>query len=219
MVSINFTFISGGKMSTKRLTSRPESSSSFAQEELDKAEAQFEKFDQDIKSMTMDRMNEAPKEELEPQTKISNREIEKSNVLVLKPHRTLRPINPKTGESPKFNENFRAQYEYAIQYVDFIAENREIVGEEIELWTLPFPGMSAELWKVPVNKPVRGPRHLAEQIKRKFYHRLVMNNVPTEQSGVGTFYGSMAADTTIQRMDAYPVSTRKSIFMGTSNFK
>ena len=32
------------------------------------------------------------------------------------------------------------------------------------------------------------------------------------------YYGSMAVDTTIQRLDALPVSTNKSIFMGASSF-
>ncbi len=32
--------------------------------------------------------------------------------------------------------------------------------------------------------------------------------------GMGQYYGSMAVDTTIQRLDALPASTRKSIFMG-----
>jgi len=55
------------------------------------------------------------------------------------------------------------------EYVQFIAENKEIIGETIEIWTRPFGGMPAEFWKVPVNKPVWGPRYLAEQIKRCYY--------------------------------------------------
>ena len=78
--------------------------------------------------------------------------------------------------------------------------------------------MPAEFWQVPTNKPVWGPRYLAEQIKRKFYHRLMMENKQTEAGDGMTYYGQMAVDTTVQRMDARPVSTRKSIFMGANNF-
>ena len=43
-------------------------------------------------------------------------------------------------------------------------------------------------------------------------------NVATETSGVGTIYGKMAVDTTVQRLDAYPVSEKKTLFMGSRNF-
>jgi hypothetical protein len=88
----------------------------------------------------------------------------------------------------------------------------------IEIWTRPYGGVPAEFWKVPVNKPIWGPRHLAEQIKRCSYHRLSMQNTTTNSDGVGQYYGSLAVDSTIQRLDARPVSTRKSIFMGSKNF-
>ncbi len=43
--------------------------------ELQKAEEKFEKFDAEVKEMTMDRMNMAPKPDVEPQTKLSSREV------------------------------------------------------------------------------------------------------------------------------------------------
>lgn len=194
------------------LKSKPKASSSMAQQELDKAEQQFEAFDQNIKELTLDRMNEAPKQETEPQTKLSSSEIDKSKDIYLKPERII-------SHKDKFNERFRKDYEYAREYVQFIAENNEIIGETIDIWTRPFPGVNAEWWKVPTNKPVWGPRHLAEQIKRKTYHRLSMANTVVSGDGYGQYYGSMAVDTTIQRLDARPVSTRKSVFMGANNFK
>lgn len=194
------------------LKSKPKASSSMAQQELDKAEQQFEAFDQNIKEMTLDRMNQAPKQSSEPQTKLSSSEIEKSRELYLKPERII-------GCKDKFNERFRKDYEEAKEYVQFIAENNEIIGETIDIWTRPFAGVSAEWWKVPTNKPVWGPRYLAEQIKRKTYHRLTMSNTVTGGDSMAQYYGSMAVDTTIQRLDARPVSTRKSIFMGASSFK
>jgi hypothetical protein len=186
---------------------------SSSQQELDKAEKQFEEFDSQVKAMTLDRLNEAPKEEVEPQTKVSQTDLAKKKEIYLKPFKTI-------GCKDKFNEKFREQWEFDKQYVHFIAENKEIIGEEIDLWTRPYAGIPAEEWKVPTNTPVWGPRYLAEQIKRKFYHRLKMDQgraSGSDEKG-NQYFGAMAIDTTVQRLDAYPVSTRKSIFMGANNF-
>ena len=182
-----------------------------AQRELDKAEKQFEAFEENIKELTMDRMNQAPKLETEMQVPMSTREMQKAKDVYLKPIKVI-------GCRDKFNEKFRESYNFDKEYVQFVAEHKEL-GETIDIWTRPYAGMPAEYWNVPVNQPVWGPRYLAEQIKRKFYHRLVMKeNVVTGSDGRGTFYGQMAADTTVARLDAHPVSQKKSIFMGTSGF-
>ncbi|SRR5216684_4814537 len=187
---------------------KPKAASSLAEQELNKAEKQFEAFDKEIKDLTLDRMNTASKEDVEPQTKMSQKQIEKSKEIYLKPKRSI-------ACRDKFNEDYRVEYNQAKEYVHFIAENKEIVGETIDIWTRPFAGMPAEEWDVPTNTPVWGPRYLAEQIKRKFYHRLVMKqNTVTEQGSYGHMYGALAVDTTVARLDALPVSTRKSIFMG-----
>lgn len=179
--------------------------------ELDRVQQQFDAFDSDVKQMTQDNLNKAPKLDVEPQTKIAQKDLEKTNDVYLKPKRAI-------GSREKFNEDYREDYNFAKEYVRFIAENREIGGEDITLWTKPFAGLPAEEWVVPVNKPVWGPRYLAEQIKKCCYHRLIMQqNVITEANSIGQMYGALAADTTIQRLDALPVSTRKSIFMG-ANF-
>jgi hypothetical protein len=179
--------------------------------ELDKLEKQFDAFNENVQQLTQDRMNEAPKLELEPQTKLSSSEIEKSKEIHLKPSRSI-------GSSQKFNERFREQWEYDKQYVQFIAENNECKGDMIEMWTRPYGGVPAEFWNVPVGKPIWGPRHLAEQIKRSSYHRLSMQNTTTNADGMGQYYGTLAVDSTIQRLDARPVSTRKSVFMGSRSF-
>jgi hypothetical protein len=186
-------------MSKPRVTSE-------ADRELDKVQSQFEAFDETVKSMTLDRMNETPKQEVAPQTNLSQRDIEKSKEIYLKPKRKISCKEP-------FNERYRSKYEFAKEYVQFIAENHEIIGEKIEIWTRPYAGMPAEEWEVPVNKPVFGPRYLAEQIKRKFYHRLTMQNTAVENGHYGTITGNMVVDTTIPRLDARPVSTKKSVFM------
>lgn len=193
------------------MTERPKAKSSAAEKEMDKVQKQFDEFDKQVKEMTLDRMNQAPKEDVEPQTKLSSKEIENSSKIWLKPKRSI-------TNKDKFNEKFREDLDFQKEYVQFIAENKEIIGDNIEIWTRPFGGMAAEYWEVPVNKPVWGPRYLAEQIKRKYYHRLVMQDRVTNSDGMGQYYGQMAADTTIQRLDAHPVSAKKSVFMGSKNF-
>ncbi len=191
--------------------SRPKINSD-SQKELDKLDKQFETFNDNVQSLTLDRMNETPKKEVEPQTKLSSSQIEKSNETYLKPTRNI-------SSKEKFDEKWRKDYNQDKEYVNFIAENKEIIGEAIELWTKPYPGLPAEFWKVPVNKPVWGPRYLAEQIKRASYHRLTMQQtVHSGSDSMGQYYGAMAVDSTVQRLDAIPVSTRKSIFMGASAF-
>lgn len=183
-----------------------------AETEMDKLQKQFDAFDDNVKSLTQDRMNSAPKQEVEPQTKLSSSELDKKKDVYLKPIKTI-------SCKEKFNEKFRDDYNFKKEYVHFTAENHEIIGEMIDLWTRPFPGMPAEEWKVPVNTPVWGPRYLAEQIKGCTYHRLKMQqHVGTGSDGAGQYYGAMAVDTTIQRLDAIPVSTRKSVFMGANGF-
>ena len=70
------------------MSKRPDAKSSLGNEELDKAEKQFETFDENIKSMTLDRMNTAPKLDQEAQTKISNRDIDKMKEIYLKPDKS-----------------------------------------------------------------------------------------------------------------------------------
>ncbi len=194
------------------MAEKPKVSSSLAEKELDKAEKQMDAFNEQVKSLTLDRMNEAPKKETEVQTKLSSQDIEKSKQIYLKPEKTI-------GTSQKFNEKFREKYNFDKEYVQFIAENKEIIGETIEVWTRPYGGMPCEFWKVPTNKPLWGPRYLAEQLKRASYHRLVMKeDRVVSADGNGQYFGQMVADTTIQRLDAIPVSNRKSVFMGANAF-
>ena len=191
-------------------TKRPKVSSE-GQRELDKAQENFDVFESSVKAMTLDRMNAAPKQDLEPQTKLAQSEIADAKDIYLKPKKTI-------GSKEQFNEKFRSNYEYDKEYVYFIAENKEIIGETLDFWTKPYPGMPAEEWEVPVNTPIWAPRYVAEQISRKFYHRLVMKENTTSSDGRGTYYGQMAADTTVARLEARPATKRKSIFMGANKF-
>ena len=180
--------------------------------ELESAKQQIDAFEKNVNDLTLDRMNAAPKEDVEPQTKLSSQDIKKSTEIYLKPVKSI-------ARRDKFNEKLRKQYEFDKELVYFIAENREIIGEDIELWTGKYGGMPVEFWKVPTNKPVWGPRYLAEQIKSCSYHRLTMNqSVVTESGGYGQMYGALAVDTTVQRLDARPATKRTSVFMGASGF-
>jgi hypothetical protein len=197
----------------KSSSPRPKTHSSLADQEMDKVEAQFKEFDDQVKEMTLDRMNQSPKHEFQQQTEIASIDRAKLKEIFLKPSNSI-------GCREKFNEKFRKSYEFDKELVHFEAENHEIIGESIELWTRPYPGMPAEFWKIPVNTAVWAPRYVAERIKGCSYHRLVMKqNVGVGSDGQGNqYYGAMAADSTIQRLDARPISSKKSIFMGGNNF-
>lgn len=178
--------------------SKPEVSSGFAQRELDKAEKQFEAFDEQVKSLTMESTKNVPVQDQEAQTKLSSRELAKSKDIYLKPKRTI-------PDRQKFNERFRDEWNFRKEYVNFIAEHKELIGEHINCWTHPFGGVGAEEWEVPTNKPIWAPRYVADQLKRKSYNRLTMQNSPSDSAGGHQFYGTLAVESKVQRLDAYPV--------------
>lgn len=182
------------------------------QRELQEMQQQFNEFDDQIKSMDLECMSKAPLKEEEPQTKIAQSDLDKIKDIYLKPYRTI-------SSREKFNEKFREDYEFSKQYVNFIAENKEVIGETIDLWIKAFPGLPCEEWKVPVNTPVWGPRYLAERIKGCSYHKLTMENKQAIGSDyAGMYTGSIVVDSTVQRLDAYPHTKRKSVFMGSNAF-
>ena len=193
------------------LKTKPKVTNSASATELDKAEKQLDSFNDSVKALTTDRMNMAPKLEQEPQTKIAQSDLVKMKETYLKPNRSI-------ASKEKFNEAYREQYDFAKEYVNFIAEHKECIGETIEIWTKAFAGVPAEYWNVPTNKPVWGPRYLAEQIKRKSYHRLKTEDSTVGSDNMAKYYGQMVVDTQVQRLDANPVSNKKSIFMGANNF-
>jgi hypothetical protein len=194
------------------MVEKPKAHTSQSEKELAKVEEQFKAFDENVQQLTLDRMNQSPREDVEPQTKISQKELERSNDIYLKPFRSV-------ASREKFNEKFRGDWEYSKEYVKFIAEHKEVQGDDIDLWTKPYPGVPAEEWKIPTNKALWAPRYVAERLHACTYHRLIMKeNVTAGADGMGVYYGQMAADTTVQRLDAIPVSNRKSIYMGAVGF-
>jgi len=196
---------------TEALKAKPRVADPVAQQEIDKVEKQLVNVEKEVRSMSFDKMNLAPTRDRE-EPKMSQKDIDAQSGVYIKPSRSI-------GCKEKFNEDYRKEYEFAKEYVNFIAQNNEIIGETIEMWTKPFAGIPAEFWKLPVGKPIWAPRHVAEQIKRCRYHKLVMrDHVITENNSVGQMYGAIAAEETVRRMDAHPVSSNKSIFMNASGF-
>lgn len=194
----------------KETMSKPKVSAS-AQRDLDKAEQKFDKFQEELNSVSNEVGKSLPIKETEAQTKLSSREIAKKNEIYLKPERTI-------PDNQKFNEKFRDEWNFQKEYVNFIAEHKEIIGDVIEAWTHPFGGVGAQFWKIPSNKPIWAPRYVAEQLKRARYVRYVTQNRTSGSEGGMEFYGGLIAETQIQRLDAHPVSNQKSIFMGSSGF-
>lgn len=195
-------------MSEKQKTNRPELNNSFAQKELDKAEEQFNKFEDNLNELASQRQfNPTPTSEL----KMSQNEVNRSKDIYLKPKR-------RVASKEAFNEKFRQDYEFDRELVCFVATNNEVMGEAITAWTKPYPGLPAEEWEVPCGKPVWGPRYVAEQLKRKGYNRFTMETRAINSDGVGQYFGSMAVETFIQRLDAVNANTRKSIFHGVGGF-
>lgn len=190
--------------------SKPKMASGKAQKELDRVEKQFDEFQENLESMASHGFS-APKADSERQTQLSSRDLAKSQDIYLKPNKSI-------PDAQKFNEKFRDEWNHQKEYVHFIAENKELIGEAIEIWTHPFGGVGAEYWIVPTNKAVWGPRYLAEQIQRKSYHRFKMDNTTTNVGNGAQMFGNMAVDSTIQRLDAFPVSERKSMFSASSRF-
>jgi hypothetical protein len=169
--------------------------------DLQKASEKCDAFENQVKGLTKDETAKAPILEAEQQTKISQKEIDRTDGVYLKPERSI-SCSPKDT----FNEKWRDDYNYRKEYVRFIAENKEVIGDSIEKWTRPFPGMPAEFWRVPTNKVVIGPRYLAEEISKCAYTRLVMEDRPTGSSSEGTYYGQLVASNRIQRLDAKPAA-------------
>lgn len=180
------------------------------EKEVKKIEEQFEHVDKNLEEIAD--LPVAQAATVDPtEHSLSQKELNK-NEIYLKPERSL-------GSSQKFNEKFREKWNFEKEYVKFIADNKEVIGEAIETWTRPRGGVPAEFWRVPVNKPVWGPRYLAEQIRRKTYHRLKMQEKTVVSSdGMGTYHGAMVVDEIVPRLTAEPVSQQRSVFMGRQDF-
>ena len=174
---------------------------SEGQKELEKVEKQFDEYKSQVDSLLDARSPTAEKQELQ----ISQKDTENSKDVYLKPVRAIM-------SREKFNEKFREQYNRAKEYVHYIAINNEVLGETIEMWTKPFPGLPAEFWQIPVNKPVWMPRYVQEKLEHGCsYRRLKTEDKVVGNDGWGKYTGQIVIDTVIARLTAQPVTTRKNI--------
>lgn len=141
----------------------------------------------------------------EPQTKLSRREAEMSDAQYIRPVRSVARSNFKTDKVDSrvyFSDAHKQQYERDWEYVKCIVENNELIGQMIEAWTAKWGCDPAHFWHIPVNKPIRIPRHLAEQISKCCYHRLKMEDNAESKNYVDA---GLIVDSTIRRLDARPV--------------
>lgn len=173
---------------------------SDGQKELDKAEKQLEKFENDIKTV----VDQRGKASEYPEHKISQKEVEKSTDIYLKPQKVI-------FSREKFNEEYREQYNEAKKYVHYTVQHEECKGDRVEMWTKCFPGVAAEFWVIPSGKPVWIPRYVADKLENGCgYHRLKTQDRPTESDSIGgQYYGTLVVDEYTHRITARPVSTRK----------
>lgn len=182
------------------------------QKELRRLDDEFDQKSKNLQELANRDINEGKVEEGEQQTQLSQKEKQKMKEVYLKP---LRQIASKE----KFNEKFRKEYEFQSEYVYFTAENKEVIGESIQLWTKKFPGMPAQYWEVPVNKPIWGPRFLAEQLADCKYTVFTMDQKTiTGEDGMGEYYGGIKVEKRVPRLAAYPETKKSSIFTGKSTF-
>lgn len=174
--------------------------------ELEKVEAQIDNFKETMPT-ALEVRNSMSFKETEPQTKMSQSDMNKSDVLYLKPKRTF-------PSREKFNEKFRDEFNRLREYVEFIAENNEIKGESIDFCIKKFPGMAVEEWLVPVNRPVSAPRYVKERIEECGYTIFTTNNANVGQEGGVVYYGQMVAEERKARLSTREFVKKPKISVG-----
>lgn len=141
--------------------------------------------------------------ETEPQTKLSKREGEHVDAPEIKPLRAVRrPVGGQHKATVSWDEKYRDARNKDWELVKCIVENNELIGQEVEVWTAKWGCDPAHFWKVPVNKPIRIPRMLAEQLSKCNYHRLKMETNADAKNFVDA---NIVADHVVHRIDARPV--------------
>jgi len=176
------------------------------QRELEKVETQLDNFNDSMQE-AKEKSRTLVSQETEPQTKIAQADMAKSDVIYLKPKRTF-------PSSEKFNEKFRDDYNYEREYVEFIAENNEIKGESIDFCIKKFPGVPVEEWVVPVNKPISAPRYVKERIQECGYTIFTTIDAPVGSETGVTYYGQMVAEQRRDRLIARDYVKKPRIFTG-----
>lgn len=177
---------------------------SEGQRELDKVEDQIGALQQEIQSFNpLDELAPLP-EETEPQVPMSKKEMKKDDAPYIRPKKTLAATN--TPKSPTvWNKRWQKMHDRDWEYVKITAENHELIGGSIEMWTREYGCDPAHFWDIPVNRPIWVPRLVARKIARCTYHRLTMDNsIVTHGDQVGQVVGGLVVDHTKHRLNAIP---------------
>ena len=170
---------------------RPRLVDAAANKELERVEQNLSAITEPVKALDPSKI---VTQESAPQTQMSKKEEVTYDAPVLKPIRSINSREP-------FNEKYREDWKKGWELVKVIVENREIMGECPEPWSKSFAGDPAHQWRVPVNKPVYMPRHLAVQLSKCKYQIFRMEDKQmTNSDGMGTYYGSMVVDSTKDRI-------------------
>jgi hypothetical protein len=177
--------------------------------QLESIERQINQQEDQIKSLTLDETNKSPVLEQESSMQLSQKELAKKPDVYIKPTRTLAP-----GRKEKFLDAWKSEYESRKQYVEYTVENNEVIGEDVTLWSKPYPGLPMEEWVLPTNKPIWIPKYVAEQVQNCRYHKFIMDKTPVNTTGEATYYGAMQVKNTVNRLDAKVVDKRPRVFMG-----
>lgn len=181
-------------------TKRPNVRGKEANIELDKIQDQFVEKENEMANLTMQERQNIPLQEEDSQTKLSKKELEEMGCLMIKPYRSI-------GSSQKPNSKWQKEREHDWKLVKAILENKESPGEDIEMCTHPYKGDNYDFWKLPTNKPILIPRHVANDVASCNYVQFKME--PNEkqivnEDGAATYIGKMVAKTRKSRLTAQP---------------
>ena len=175
---------------------KPNVTNGPVQKEIDRLDAEFKAKSEQMSNLTQEEINKAPLKEVEPQTKLSQAQIKELDAPKIVPSRTKKANGKKKPEQDSLRKR-------AWEYIKVICENNEIFQEPLKFWYKPMiGGEDCHYWEIPVGRPVYIPRHVAEHIRSRKYHRLVMQEEMTvEHTQFGEMRGKMVATETRQRLD------------------
>lgn len=189
------------------MTEKPRMKTGEAQKAVDAVDAQVSGMQAQMSAMTPDKINEtAPEAEFRPDQYLTKKALEQFDAPFIKPTKSfLMKGKPRDQEKEARKRGW--------EYVKCVASNNEVTGELIEFWHNKFAGDPVYFWQIPTNIPIWIPRHVAEHIATRKYHRLKMQDRPlgqlhAEMGSSGTFSnpsGSFLATETIKRLDCTPV--------------
>lgn len=176
---------------------KPELASGMAQKEVDRVEKQFNEQSERMQNFTQDKMQNAPVKEVAPQTEITKGQFMREDA----PRITPVHAYPSRGGTKKPEQDGLRRK--AWEYVRCICENLECPGEDLDFWLKPpLSGEDCNNWKIPVNKVVMIPRHVAEHLASRKYHRLYMDeNITVMDTGFGQMKGQLTASKTVHRLN------------------